>query len=302
MKVTIAIPTYNRCEMLGPSLDSISQAAIPPCIHSLRIVVIDNNCTDDTAKVVAERKKTSAMELTHVIEAQQGLCFGRNRAIQEAEGSDYCVFLDDDIVLHRNWLIGLSEAVSKFGCDCVVGPVFAKFSSPMPPFMTKKAIRSLSSMYSQKGDEAFVLPESAAHEIPGCNFAVSVAAAKEVSGFDNRLDRIGKGLLSGGDFDFGRRLARAGKKVAYHPHCAIDHVIISEKISEQYIRRRWRGKGATKRAMFPFRNSILDRLKYFAGSTKLYLKWRSLQWLGKRHDAFDVLLEIEKMHGFRAGC
>lgn len=240
LKLCLAVPTYNRCDLVGKSIDSIFRAEVPPEISRIRLLVINNNCTDATQETVDQKIGTGPFELRQIYEETHGLCYCRNRAIQEAHADDFVVLLDDDIQLHSRWLRGLVNCINEFGADCVVGPVHAQFTGPLPSFMTEMAIRSISSPYSLRGSMAFRLPDQLAHEIPGCNFAVSVAAANAVGGFNNSLDRLGKELVAGGDFDFGHRLRKAGFSVCYHPDCGIDHVISSEKLTREYMLRRWR--------------------------------------------------------------
>lgn len=302
MRVLLAIPTYNRAEMLGGSLDSLARLVIPPSISEVRALVIANNCTDSTEQVVVERIKSFPFELRYVNEKQQGLCFGRNRAINEARSVDYLGLLDDDIAIHPLWLEGLNQSVQQFAPDAVVGPVYAKFLGDIPEFLTDKARRSLSSPYSLKGDTPQKLDPAVAHEIPGCNFAVKVQSAEAIGGFDSQLDRAGKGLLAGGDFDFGHRLVRAGFSVAYHPTCAIDHLIATEKLNAPYVRRRWRGTGATVRVMVQ-RTGIRRPKRYSMRS--LVLWWLAARWFGmfgNSHRAFDACLEWEKQRGFFWGA
>jgi GT2 family glycosyltransferase len=263
--VSIAIPTYNRAGLLGPTLQSVSRLEIPPGTQ-VEVLVIDNNCTDETPQVVDRAAAAGPIPVRRVLETRQGLCFGRNRGLEEAR-FDHVVYLDDDVEVAPDWLRGYFDAVERFGADCVVGPVTPRFDGQVPAYFTQRVLDSVGSPYSRKGSQPMLLPGELAHEIPGCNFAVRRQVATEIGGFDNRLDRVGKGLLAGGDWEFGRRLARAGKRVAYHPGCAIVHVITAEKLTRSYMRRRWYGVGATERAMQVFldgrasRNNGVRRLR-----------------------------------------
>ena len=58
MKISFAIPTHNRADLLGPSIDSVFAVDIPAEVRALELIVIDNNCTDNTADVVRARMQT----------------------------------------------------------------------------------------------------------------------------------------------------------------------------------------------------------------------------------------------------
>lgn len=300
MRFLIAIPTYNRADLLGPSLDSIRLLKVPRAITHLELVVIDNNCTDETATVVQERKITFPFSLQYVIEPQQGLCFGRNRALAMAQGFDHLILLDDDIRIHEHWLDGYCHCLQQFQADCVIGPVFAKFLGIIPEFLTERARASLSSPYSWKGEEPHLVPSRRAHEIAGCNFGVSVDSANRIGGFNPELDRIGGGLLAGGDFDFGHRLVQTGARIAYHPACAIDHIITTEKLTWQYLRRRWRGTGATMRKLGKKPYTLRRALKIRLRMIRLVLQW--ILHTGKSSPKrYDDCLELDKWRGYVSG-
>lgn len=60
--ISILIPTYNRVRWLGPTLDSVFQLNVPAGVK-VEVLVIDNNCTDGTAALVAEKAKVSPWPL-----------------------------------------------------------------------------------------------------------------------------------------------------------------------------------------------------------------------------------------------
>jgi glycosyltransferase involved in cell wall biosynthesis len=291
--VSIVIPTYNRARLLGPTLESVKKLRVPPAV-AIEVLVIDNNCTDKTAQIIEEAAHDSRFPILRILETQQGLCFGRNRGLQEAR-YEHVVYLDDDIEVAEDWLLGYVQAI-EIDADCVVGPVYPKFECKPPNFLTQTVLDSVSSTYSRKGDRIMLLPRDVAHEVPGCNFGVRKSVAIEVGGFNNSLDRIGTALLAGGDFEFGRRLVSRGRRVVYQPRSAIRHVITTEKLSRNYLRKRWAGRGATARALengsgcLPF----LRRVRYLVGVVKLVAK-SIVHWVrGNVGLAFERELEARR--------
>ncbi len=242
--LSIVVPTHNRARLLGPTLESIKQLIVPKRL-CVEVLVINNNCTDDTEAVVAACSADAPWPIRQIVETRQGLCFGRNRGLDEACG-DHVVYFDDDIRVNRKWLAGYMDAVERHDADCVVGPVHPVFESPAPRHMTRRVINSIGSAYSRKGSVAHVLPEAQSREVPGCNFGVRLDVARAIGGFDPSLDRIGKGLLAGGDSEFGGRLGAHGHRIVYEPRCAIEHIITAEKLDPAYLRKRWFGVGRTQ--------------------------------------------------------
>src|ERR1043165_6792989 len=100
IKVTVAIPTYNRADFLRQTLAGIAAQQFPR--DHFEVLVIDNNSNDHTRAVVAEFAGGRPAP-RHIHESQQGLDHARNRAIAEARG-EILVFGDDDILLQPDWL------------------------------------------------------------------------------------------------------------------------------------------------------------------------------------------------------
>src|SRR3954467_6616476 len=81
LKVTVAIPTYNRADFLRQTLAGLVAQQFPR--EHFEILVIDNNSRDHTAAVVAEFASAPTAP-RYVREAKQGLDHARNRALVEA--------------------------------------------------------------------------------------------------------------------------------------------------------------------------------------------------------------------------
>src|SRR5919112_6862234 len=70
-EVSVVVATYNRCEILPGTLDSlINQEGTT----SYEVIVVDNNSTDDTRNVIAKlREKPGYKKLTYHFEEKQGV-------------------------------------------------------------------------------------------------------------------------------------------------------------------------------------------------------------------------------------
>ncbi len=292
--ISIIIPTRNRSALLKKALQSLSSQRMPPEI-SIELVVVDNGSSDSTASVVAAFAKNTSFPVRMVIEPHVGLNYARNRGIKEAKSEIIC-FGDDDLVTGGEWIEGWIEAAfSIFKPDCVVGPVEPDFEITPPNYITQRVLASVTSSYSLRGAHAKVLAGSDASQIRGCNFAVKKSVAIETGGFDERLDRMGSGLLAGGEWEFGERLVRAGKKIVYEPRCRVQHFISAEKLSRSHLRARWRGFGKTRKRMmeikgikFRFRDKVhIARHLVFHVAGWIWLLAR-----GRIQDAFEKELLV----------
>jgi glycosyltransferase involved in cell wall biosynthesis len=299
---TIVIPTYNRARLLAPTLESIGRLSLPAGLD-VEVLVIDNNCSDDTPDVVRRAGTASTVPLRRVREDKQGLCHCRNRGLEESRFR-HVVFFDDDVEVSPEWLAAYLEAQQSTGAACVVGPVFAVFEVEVPDYVTRAILSSIASTYSLKGDALMVLDGTAAQQVPGCNFAVLRDVARRVGGFDPGLDRSGRGLVAGGDTEFACRLSQAGERVAYQPVCWVRHILTREKLSMKYLRRRWYGLGVTTRALQDRRGAELSlwrKARYAAGIGRLATVAIGSRIAGANGVAFEAELRTRKALGYLAG-
>jgi len=92
-KVTVAIPTYNRAELLKSSLGSVLSQDYP----DFRVVVLDNASTDDTKAVV---RSFADWRVTYIRNARNlGILGNFNRAIEVNTSPYLNLFMDDDVML-----------------------------------------------------------------------------------------------------------------------------------------------------------------------------------------------------------
>ena len=300
--VAICIPTFNRAALLDRTLRSVARMEFPAGLP-VEVLVIDNNCTDGTAEVAAAAAALSPVPLRRVSEPRPGLCHARNRALAAA-AREHVALLDDDVEVAPGWIVAYMEAVERRGAACVVGPVTAVFEREPPPWMTTVILDSLNSSYSRKGDTMMRVPEALAHQVPGCNFGVRRELAIALGGFDPNLDRMGGGLLSGGDWEFGERLVKAGATVVYHPGCAVRHLITAEKMSKRHLRRRWFGFGRTVAVLARKRGApagVLRRARMGLNALRLGAETLRCRLQGQPGPAFQKELEALRTFGILWG-
>jgi glycosyltransferase involved in cell wall biosynthesis len=257
------------------------------------ILVIDNNCSDHTAQVVAKFSMKGPLPVGRVVETKQGLSHARNRGIEEASG-EHLIYLDDDMIVDPEWLEGYVEAQRILQPDCVVGPVEPLFEEPPPAWMTPPVLAGITSAYSCKGNELILLPANRAHELPGGNLGVVRLAALEAGLFDVELGLRGRDRrveILGEDFEFGMRMVSLGRRIAYSPRCRIRHFISRTKLSPHRMRARWEGAGATTRALMQLRGEpftakrrlrmLLRMIRFFLRSLRYRLQGdegHALEW------------------------
>lgn len=93
MRFSFIIPAYNEESIIGSCIDSI----IPQINDEDEIIVVDNNCKDNTAKTATDHGAKVYKE------RRKGISHARNNGAKHAKGDILC-FVDADGVLSQNWV------------------------------------------------------------------------------------------------------------------------------------------------------------------------------------------------------
>ncbi len=125
MQLTVAICTWNRCELLQQTLEQMTRLKIPVGVE-YEILVVDNNSTDATKQVVTNF--ATRLPVRHIFESTPGLSSARNRAMRETRG-DYILWTDDDVLVAETWLEAFMAGVRQF-------PEAAAFGGTIVPWFT----------------------------------------------------------------------------------------------------------------------------------------------------------------------
>jgi glucosyl-dolichyl phosphate glucuronosyltransferase len=235
------ICTHNRAESLPATLASLRrQDAIP---EGFEVIVVDNASTDGTPAVVAAAQREwpgapDALRLVH--EPRLGLNHARNRGIAEARG-EVVAFLDDDAVAVPGWLGELTRAYRPDpDVWCVGGKVSPRWPDGSRPAWLPRTLETYLGIVEW---DAPRLCHHPAYPI-GTNLSFRREAFAALGGFDPRLDRVGRMLLSCGDSEMCWRVERAGKRVSYTPAALAHHVIPRSRLTPSWFQARyyWQGR------------------------------------------------------------
>ena len=100
---SIVIPTYNRADLIGLTLDSV----LAQTFAEFEILVVDDGSTDHTAAVVRAYTDSRLHYLPKVNEERSA---ARNHGLARAQG-EYVLFLDSDDLFHPGHLVTLHAAI-----------------------------------------------------------------------------------------------------------------------------------------------------------------------------------------------
>ena len=204
------------------------------------VLLVDNASTDGTVQVAHQCWGADAPAPMRVVrESRLGLCYARERALQEVR-YDIIGFIDDDNWVCDNWIVAVAEAfdgeAELAALGSLVSPVFEV--SP-PPW------------WHEYGADYFALMPNPAQEplfLNGAGLAIRKAAWRMLCerGFRSRLvGRKGKLLSGGEDTELTTALRLSGWKLAISPRMRVEHFMPKQRLRWNYLRRLVRGYTAS---------------------------------------------------------
>ena len=122
LKVSVVIPTFNRCGSLLTLLGSLTTQSLPGNIKYLEVVVSIDGSTDGTVDALVNIQNSYLFPLKIVSGTNRGRAVARNEGVKAASG-DLLVFFDDDVRPNRDSIKRIVDFHSA-NSDCILdGPV-----------------------------------------------------------------------------------------------------------------------------------------------------------------------------------
>jgi glycosyltransferase involved in cell wall biosynthesis len=245
MHFTVAICTYNGATRLPNVLDQL-MAQVGNDTISWEVLVIDNNSTDDTAKVVGQYQNRwlRGAQLRYYFEPDQGLAIARQRAILEARG-ELVGFLDDDNIPAQNWVASAYQFGQHHPQAGAYGSrIQGEFEVPPPPGF--KRIAALLALTDRGSSELQYLPQKKLLP-PGAGLVVRRQAWLEnVPNHCFLQGRCREPYLPGEDLEALLHIQRGGWEIWYNPAMQVTHQIPNRRLEKDYLLGLCRGVGLSR--------------------------------------------------------
>ncbi len=249
---TVVICTHNRATVVG--------AAIAAALDEARaagseVVVVDNASTDDTAAVLDRIARDASGAVRVVQEPELGLSAARNRGLAEARGA-VVAYLDDDAIPRPGWLAALLAPYDDPRVACVGGRIVLRFPSPPPPWLTPALHASFSAFDQGPAPKRLRYRHD---DYPyGANVSFRAGTARAAGGFSTLVGPLGRHQLVFDETDLCFRLDQAGWEIRYAPDAVVDHLVLPERLTPEWVLERHRTGGESE-AVFVLRNRRLLR-------------------------------------------
>lgn len=245
--VVVLIATYNRAALLVPTLESL---AATETSLAWEAVVVDNNSTDDTRRVVEERIPGYPVRLRYLFEPRQGRSSALNAGIN-ATTAPVIAFTDDDVVVSPGWMeAGCGPLIERDDIDYTGGPVRPLWESPCPAWLELTRTDLWGTIAIQDhGREPFVYEERV--RVPlGANMAVKRSLFERIGLYRADLGRTSARRILGQEVPELLSRARAvGARGLYVPAMDVQHHVPRSRLTKRYFRQWWYGKGISRAAL-----------------------------------------------------
>lgn len=121
----LLVCTYRRPQTFAKLLQSVMALQLPEGLR-FRVVVADNNPESAWDSYIGPAVAALPWPVDYGHEPQAGYSNARNKALEIALGveGDVLLFVDDDMILDPQWLIGHLRSHEELGCDVVNGRIF----------------------------------------------------------------------------------------------------------------------------------------------------------------------------------
>ena len=217
--VLVAVLTYRRPADLAAALPALVDQ-VRPLGSRGRVLVVDNDPDGGAAGAVA----AAGDPVRYVHEPTPGIAAARNRALDEADGADVLVFIDDDERPSENWLADLLETYERVRPAAVVGPVVSEFEVYPEPWVD--AGRFFDRRRLATGTAVTVAATN--------NLLLDMAWLRSTGlRFDGRF-----GLSGGSDTLFTRSVVRAGGAMVWCDEAVVVDVVPADRVTRRWVLQR----------------------------------------------------------------
>ncbi|HSE87946.1 MAG TPA: glycosyltransferase [Candidatus Binatia bacterium] len=282
------VPTFNRALSVQRLMVSF-EALLRPDSITAELLIVDNGSTDNTATVLARAiGECTKFSMRVLQEDRQGKSSAVNRGLNSAQGK-ILLIIDDDVVVHPQWLIKHVESHSVTSFAAMQGRVLPGVDLNGRPADPNK-LREYNIPIVDYGEDVCEI-----RGLLATNVSFKREVFEKVGFYDARLGVGASGF--GEDTEFSMRIRKAGFKIGYTPHAVVYHELDPARYGRGYNRMAQYRKGVSRN--FYRQDSIV-----FSVLPNLFVncvRFGFYRILGKSQKAYKTEGRIMKYWGYLAG-
>jgi glycosyltransferase involved in cell wall biosynthesis len=236
--LTLLVCTFNRAGDLSELLRT-ALAQETDGTFTYEILVVDNNSTDDTRRVVDGFRARGHTNVRYLFEPRQGKSHALNTGLDAIRTPLYTI-ADDDFVLPPDWVQRIVDVFrGRPEVSFVSGKVLPFWQGTVPSWLTQDHWSAVA--LADYGDREF--EASAAN--PVCLLACSfrLADVRAAGGYDAALGVSARQIGGVEDLEILQRLWNSGRKGLYVPAIHFQHKVGASRLTKRYHRRWHAGHG-----------------------------------------------------------
>jgi glycosyltransferase involved in cell wall biosynthesis len=234
--ISVIICCYNSAKRLPQTLLHIAKQQLTDTIEC-ELIVVDNNCNDDTVDVTNAiwKELASNIPLTIVEEKTPGLSSARQKGVAAAK-YEYIIFCDDDNWLNPFYVVkgfNLMENNAAIGAACGYNEAISDIEFPywFNTYASYYATGVLSLHSADVTSRGWIWGA-------GMILRKSILVNLQQAGFKNLTsDRKGKELSTGGDVEICKWMILIGYKLWYDESLSLQHFIPKERLQKAYLEK-----------------------------------------------------------------
>jgi glycosyltransferase involved in cell wall biosynthesis len=238
VELTVAICTWNRCELLRKTLEQMTNLAVPPGVR-WELLVVNNNSTDQTEAVTAGF--SSRLPLRYLVEPTPGKSNACNLAVHEARG-DYILWTDDDVLVSPDWLAAYSRAFIRWPDAAVFGGRILPWFAGTPPEWLVRAFHQVEHAYAALDLGASPMPLGGDRLPFGANMAIRTSEQRRYR-YDPDLGPRPNSGLRGEEITLVRAMLADGATGWWVPDAEVRHYIPEHRQTTRFLEHYYRGWG-----------------------------------------------------------
>ena len=269
MNVTVILCTYNRSKSLSKALASVAASTLPAPAE-WEVLVIDNNSTDETRRVIEDYCRKDSRHFRYLFEAKQGKSHALELGIREAQG-DILAFMDDDVTVEPTWLQNLTAGLDGGAWVGAGGRILPEQTFSPPRWLP------LHDRYGLAPLALFDLgPRAGALTEPpfGTNMAFRKTVFNKYGGFRTDLGPRPGSEIRNEDTEFGHRVLDAGEQLRYEPSAVVYHSVPDNRVQQKYFLKWWFDKARADVRQ----GAISLKTRWSVAGVPLYLFRRLVVW------------------------
>ncbi len=239
--ISIIIPTFNRCELLKNSIESILKHNSNFSLYE--IIVVDNGSKDETKNVVENiQKSNTKLPLHYFYDEIPGLLTGRHRGYKEAKG-EILTFIDDDIEVSETWLDGIIDCMnSRPEIALLTGPCLPKYEiAPLAwlDYFWTNDQNGLHCGWLSLLDFGAEEKEIDPLFVWGLNFTIRREVFEKLKGFHpDNVPKEFQEFQGDGETGLSLKAKNQNLKAFYSPKVSLFHVVSKGRLTLEYFEQR----------------------------------------------------------------